>query len=113
MSTINKRKEEAITSEESPAMKKLSRQARARKNKKQRREREEIVSYYEPGADVKFLTRSMEMTSVIDTTDIIFDPTRVNIAVNFIKCLLCARYFCVDKAVVLVICVGLWNRTEP
>ena len=38
MSTINKRKEGVDTSEELPAKNKLSRQARARKNKKQRRE---------------------------------------------------------------------------
>ena len=42
MSLVNKRKEEAIASEEVPATKKLSRQARARKNKKQRREQEQI-----------------------------------------------------------------------
>ncbi|KAG9288578.1 hypothetical protein G9A89_008450 [Geosiphon pyriformis] len=76
MNSTNKRKE-AVTSEETPPTKKLSRQARARRNKKQRREQEQIVIHQEPGIDANSLTSSTEMNSIINTTDIIFDPTRM------------------------------------
>ena len=66
MSSINKRKEKAVTSEEAPDKKtKLSRQARARKNKKQRREQEQqIETHHEP-----------------DNINIVFDPNRVHISI--------------------------------
>jgi len=63
MSTINKRKEGVDTSEELPAKNKLSRQARARKNKKQRRE--QIRTHHE-------------------SDNIVYNPNQVYIAVNLI-----------------------------
>jgi hypothetical protein len=69
--STNKRKEEVITSEEAPAIKKLSREARKRRNKRFKRECERKEPSQKPEEKIPAIS---DLSTELNIT---FDPSRV------------------------------------